>query len=166
MQALGLAVFLSTIMSAIMTLLEQVQQDMTAAMKAREEARLSALRMIKAALMKQKVDSPKPLDDAAEMQVLKSLVKQRMDAAEAFRKAGRLEQADKEEKERALIETYLPASASDEEINRAITEALAETGATSLKQMSAVMKAAQAKLKGQTVDGKTLSEKVRAKLPA
>ena len=83
---------------------------MVAAMKSRDEARLSALRMIKAALMKQKVDSPKPLDEAAEMQVLKSLIKQRIDAAEAFRKAGRAEQAEKEEAERALIESYLPAA--------------------------------------------------------
>jgi hypothetical protein len=80
-----------------MTLIERVQQDMTAAMKAREEARLSALRMIKAALMKEKVDSPKPLDEAAEMQVLKSLIKQRVDAAEMYRQAGRSEQAEKED---------------------------------------------------------------------
>src|SRR5215470_16790777 len=111
-----------------MPLIDQVQQDMTAAMKARDEARLSALRMIKAALMKQKVDSPKPLDEAAEMQVLKSLVKQRIDAAEAFRQAGRAEQASKEEAERALIETYLPAAASDEQIEEAIAAAVAETG--------------------------------------
>ena len=90
-----------------MPLIDQVQKDMVAAMKARQEARLSALRMVKAALMKLKVDSPKPLDEAAEMQVLKSLIKQRIDAAEAFRKAGRTEQADKEEAERALIESYL-----------------------------------------------------------
>src|SRR5919201_6617020 len=100
-----------------MPLIDQVQQDMVAAMKARDEARLSALRMIKAALMKQKVDSPKPLDEAAEMQVLKSLVKQRIDAAEAFRKAGRAEQAAKEETERALIESYLPAAATPEDID-------------------------------------------------
>jgi uncharacterized protein YqeY len=147
-----------------MTLIDRVQQDMVAAMKAREEARLSALRMIKAALMRQKVDSPKPLDEAAEMQVLKSLVKQRIDAADAFRAAGRIEQAEKEESEKALIESYLPAGATEAEIDRAATEALAETGATSLKQMSVVMKAAQAKLQGKTVDGKALSEKVRAKL--
>jgi uncharacterized protein YqeY len=147
-----------------MPLIDQIQQDMTAAMKSREEARLSALRMIKAALMKQKVDSPKPLDEAAEMQVLKSLIKQRIDAAEMFRKAGRTEQAEKEEAERALIETYLPAGASEAEVDAAISEALAETGVTSLKQMGVVMKAAQAKLKGKTVDGKALSEKVRSHL--
>ena len=147
-----------------MPLIDQVQKDMVAAMKSRDEARLSALRMIKAALMKQKVDSPKPLDEAAEMQVLKSLVKQRIEAAEAFRKAGRTEQAEKEEAERALVESYLPAAASEGEMDAAIGEALAETGATSLKQMGAVMKAAQARLAGKTVDGKTLSDKVRSRL--
>jgi uncharacterized protein len=147
-----------------MTLIDQVQQDMTSAMKSRDEARLSALRMIKAALMKQKVDSPKPLDEAAEMAVLKSLMKQRTDAAEMFRKGGRPEQAAKEEAERALIETYLPAGASDQEIDAAIADALAETRVSSLKQMGAVMKAVQAKLKGKTVDGKALSDKVRARL--
>ncbi len=147
-----------------MPLIDQVSQAMVAAMKSRDEARLSALRMIKAALMKQKVDSPQPLDEAAEMQVLKSLVKQRIDAAEAFRKAGRAEQAEKEEAERALIESYLPAAATEQEIEAAIAEALAETGVTSLKQMGLVMKAAQARLKGKTVDGKALSDKVRSRL--
>jgi uncharacterized protein YqeY len=147
-----------------MPLIDKIQQDMVAAMKGREEARLSALRMMKAALMKAKVDSPKPLDDAAEMQVLKSLIKQRTDAAEMFRKGGREDQAAKEEAERALIETYLPAGASEAEIEAAIAAALSETGVTSLKQMGVVMKAAQAKLAGKTVDGKTLSEKVRSHL--
>ncbi|HYW43806.1 MAG TPA: GatB/YqeY domain-containing protein [Bryobacteraceae bacterium] len=147
-----------------MPLIDRIQQDMVAAMKGREEARLSALRMIKAALMKLKVDSPKPLDEAAEMQVLKSLIKQRTDAADMFRKGGRPEQAEKEEAERALIESYLPAGASDQEIEAAIAEALAETGITSLNQMGVVMKAAQAKLKGKTVDGKQLSDRVRTKL--
>ena len=147
-----------------MPLIDQVQKDMVAAMKAKEEARLSALRMIKAALMKLKVDSPKPLDEAAEMQMLKQLIKQRVDAAEMFRKAGRTEQAEKEEAEKRLIESYLPAGASEEEIDAAIAEALAETGAASIKQMGVVMKAAQARLQGKTVDGKALSDKVRAKL--
>jgi len=147
-----------------MPLIDQVQQDMVAAMKSKQEARLSAIRMIKAALMKAKVDSPKPLDEAAEMQILKSLIKQRIDAAEMFRKAGREEQAAKEDAERALIEGYLPAGAGEAEIDAAIAEAMAETGVTSLKQMGVVMKAAQAKLKGKTVDGKALSDKVRSKL--
>ena len=147
-----------------MPLIDQVQKDMVAAMKSRDEARLSALRMVKAALMKLKVDSPKPLDEAAEMQALKSLIKQRTEAAEAFRKAGREEQAAKEEAERTLIETYLPAAATDQETDAAIQEVLAETGVTSLKQMGVVMKAVQAKLKGKTVDGKALSDKVRSRL--
>ena len=147
-----------------MPLIDQVQTEMVAAMKAKDVARLSALRMIKAALMKAKVDSPKPLDEAAEMQILKQLIKQRIDAAEMFRKAGRIEQAEKEEAERALIESYLPAAASDADIEAAIAAALAETGVTSLKQMGVVMKATQAHLQGKTVDGKTLSEKVRSRL--
>jgi uncharacterized protein len=147
-----------------MPLIDQVQTQMVAAMKAKDEARLSALRMIKAALMKQKVDSPKPIDQAGEIALLKSLIKQRVDAAEMFRKAGRNDQAEKEEAERALIESYLPAAASPEEVDAAIQAAMAETGATSAKQMGVVMKAVQEKLKGKSVDGKSLSEKVRAKL--
>jgi uncharacterized protein YqeY len=137
---------------------------MTAAMKARQEDRLSALRMIKAALKKTEVDAAKPLDEATEIQVLKSLVKQRLDAAEMFRKGGRPEQAEKEDAERRLIESYLPAAASEEEIAAAIAAALEETGATTQKQMGLVMKAVQGKLKGKTVDGKSLSEKVRSRL--
>jgi uncharacterized protein YqeY len=147
-----------------MPLIDQVSQAMVAAMKSRDEARLSALRMMKAALMKQKVDSPQPVDQAAEMQLLKTLIKQRTEAAEAFRKAGRVEQAEKEEAERALIESYLPAAATEQEVEAAVAEALAETGATSPKQMGLVMKAAQARLAGKTVDGKALSDKVRSRL--
>ena len=147
-----------------MPLLDRVQQDLVAAMKARDEVRLSTIRMIKSALKKHEVDAMKPLDEAAEMQVLKSLVKQRTEAAEAFRKGGREESAAKEDAERKLIESYLPAGASDAEIEAAIQAALAETGVTSSKQMGVVMKATQAKLVGKTVDGKTLSEKVRSRL--
>jgi len=147
-----------------MPLLDQVQKDLVAAMKAKEEARLSALRMIKTALMKTQVDSMKALDEAAEQQVLKSLVKQRIDAAEMFRKGGRPELAEKEEAEKKLIESYLPASASAEEMDAAVEAAVAETGITSLKQMGVVMKAAQARLAGKNVDGKALSERVRQKL--
>lgn len=137
---------------------------MVSAMKSRDEARLSALRMVKTALKKQEIDSMKPLDQAAEMQVLKSLVKQRTDAAEMFRKGGRTELADKEEAERKLIETYMPAAATEEEVEAAIAAALAETAVTSMKQMGIVMKATQAKLAGKTLDGKALSEKVRSRL--
>jgi len=147
-----------------MPLLDQVQKDLVAAMKAKDEARLSALRMIKTALMKTQVDSMKALDEAAEQQVLKSLVKQRIDAAEMFRKGGRPELAEKEEAEKKLIESYLPASASAEEMDAAVEAAVAETGITSLKQMGVVMKAAQARLAGKNVDGKALSERVRQKL--
>jgi uncharacterized protein YqeY len=147
-----------------MPLIDQVQQEMVAAMKSGDAARLSALRMLKAALMKQKVDSPKPVDEAAEIQVLKILIKQRIDAAEMYRKAGRVDSAEKEEAEKAMLEAYLPAGASEEEIDAAIAAAMAETGATSIKQMGVVMKAVQAKLTGKTVDGKSLSDKVRSKL--
>jgi uncharacterized protein len=147
-----------------MTLLEQVQQDLVAAMKARDEARLSAVRMIKTALKKFEIDSMKPLDDASGQQVLKSLVKQRIDAADMFRKGGREELAIKEDAERSLIEAYLPAGASPEEIEQAINAAIAETSATSARQMGLVMKAAQTHLAGKTVDGRQLSEKIKARL--
>jgi len=147
-----------------MPLIDQVQQEMVAAMKSGDAARLSALRMLKAALMKQKVDSAKPVDEAAEIQVLKILIKQRIDAADMYRKAGRVDSAEKEEAEKALLEAYLPAGASEEEIDAAIAGAMTETGATSIKQMGVVMKAVQAKLTGKTVDGKSLSDKVRSKL--
>ncbi|MGE5646173.1 MAG: GatB/YqeY domain-containing protein [Acidobacteriota bacterium] len=147
-----------------MPLLERLQKDMTEAMKARDEERLNALRMVKTALKKQEVDSMKPLDEKAEIQILNMLIKQRREAAEMFRKGGRAEQADKEEAELRLIESYMPAMASDEEIEAAIEAALGETGAASAKQMGLVMKAVQARLAGKRVDGKALSDKVRAKL--
>ena len=148
-----------------MPLSDQLQKDLVAAMKAKDEARLSAIRMIKTAVQKAAVADPsKPLTEAAEQQILKSLVKQRVEAAEMFRKGGREELATKEESERVIIESYLPASATDEEIDAAVTAALSETGATSAKQMGIVIKAAQAKLAGKTVDGKILSEKVKSKL--
>jgi uncharacterized protein len=147
-----------------MALLETIQKDMIAAMKARDEARLGALRMVKAALKKHEVDSMKPLDDATELQVLNTLIKQRREAAEQFRKGNRPELAEKEEAELRLIEGYMPAVATEAEMDEAIAAAIAETGATSLKQMGVAMKAAQAKLAGKRVDGKALSDKVRAKL--
>jgi len=147
-----------------MPVLELVQKDIVASMKAKDELRLSTARMIKSALQKAAADAAKPLDDAAEQQVLRSLAKQRSDAAEMFRQGGREELAQKEEAERKLIEGYLPAAASPEEIERAVEEVFIETGAASAKQMGMVMKAAQAKLAGKTVDGKALSEKVKARL--
>ncbi len=147
-----------------MSLLDRIQKDMTEAMKAREETRLGALRMIKTALKKHEIDSMKPLDEKAEIQVMNTIMKQRKEAAEAFRKGGRPELADKEEAELKIAESYMPASASDEDMEAAIAAALAETGVTSLKQMGVVMKAAQAKLAGKRVDGKVLSDRVRGKL--
>ncbi|HXN47808.1 MAG TPA: GatB/YqeY domain-containing protein [Bryobacteraceae bacterium] len=147
-----------------MALLDRVQKDMTEAMKARAEDRLSALRMIKTALKKTEIDSMKPLDERTEQQVLNTLIKQRREAAEMFRKGGRPEQAEKEEAELLLIESYMPAMASEEDIEAAIVTALAETGVTSAKQMGVVMKAVQAALAGKRADGKVLSDKVRARL--
>ena len=147
-----------------MSILDQLQKDLVAAMKAKEEARLSAIRMIKTALQKAHADTGKALDDATEQQILKSLVKQRIDAADMFRKGGREEMALKEEGEKAIIEGYLPAAASEDEMQAAIDAAIAETGATSAKQMGLVMKAVQPKLAGKTVDGKWISERVKAKL--
>jgi uncharacterized protein len=147
-----------------MALLDRIQTDMVAAMRAKEELKLNAIRMIKAALKKHEVDSMKPLDEATELQILGTLIKQRREAAEMFRKGDRAELADKEEAELKLIESYMPSAPSDQEIEHAIGQALAETGATTQKQMGLVMKAAQAKLTGKRVDGKALSEKVRARL--
>jgi uncharacterized protein YqeY len=147
-----------------MPLLDQIQKDMIAAMKSREEARLDALRMIKTALKKHEIDSMKPLDEPAELQILSTLIKQRKEASDMFRKGNRPELADREDAELKLIETYMPSAPTAEEVDAAIAAAMAETGIASLKQMGVVMKAAQAKLAGKRVDGKALSERVRAKL--
>ncbi|MEO8099505.1 MAG: GatB/YqeY domain-containing protein [Acidobacteriota bacterium] len=147
-----------------MALLDQIQKDMVAAMKAKDEARLGTIRMIKTALKKLEVDSMKPLDETTEMQVLNTLMKQRRESADMFRKGDRLELAEKEEAELKQIEEYMPASATDEDIDAAIAAAMSETGITSIKQMGVVMKAAQAKLTGKRVDGKAMSERVRSKL--
>jgi uncharacterized protein len=147
-----------------MAILDQVQKDMVSAMKAKEESRLSALRMAKAALKKHEIDSMKPLDEAAELQVMNSLLKQRRESAEMFRKGNRTELADKEEAEIAILESYLPAAPSSTELEEAVTAAIAEIGATSSKQMGAVMKAAGARLAGKRVNGKLLSELVKQRL--
>jgi uncharacterized protein YqeY len=147
-----------------MALLDRIQSDMAAAMKAKAEARLGALRMMKAALKKHEIDAMKPLDENTELQILSTLIKQRRESADMFRKGNRPDLADKEEAELKLIESYMPAAPTDEEIDAAISAALAETGVTSAKQMGAVMKATQAKLAGKRVDGKALSDKVRARL--
>jgi hypothetical protein len=137
---------------------------MVEAMKAKEEARLGTLRMMKAALKKQEVDSMKSLDEPTEMQVMSTLIKQRRESADMFRKGGREELAVLEEAEIKLIESYLPATASQDEMEAAVAAAISETGATSAKQMGLVMKAAQQRLAGKRVEGKELSELVRKKL--
>jgi uncharacterized protein YqeY len=147
-----------------MPLLDQIQKDIIAAMKGREEARLDALRMIKTALKKHEIDSMKPLDEPTELQILNTLIKQRKEASDMFRKGNRPELADKEDAELKLIESYMPSAPTEEEVDQAIAAAMAESGITSLKQMGVVMKAAQAKLAGKRVDGKALSDRVRAKL--
>ena len=147
-----------------MPLIETLQKDMVTAMKAKDEIRLSAIRMLKASLMKYKVDNMKDVDEAAELQILNSTVKQRKDSIDMFRKGGREELAVKEEVELKVIEGYMPASAGEEQIAAAIEAAIAETGANSPKQMGLVMKAAQAKLTGLRLDGKALSDKVRSRL--
>jgi len=149
-----------------MALLDKIQKDMVEAMKSKDEARLSVVRMIKSALKKHEIDAMKPLDEPTEMQVMNTLLKQRRESVDMFRKGGREELAVKEEAEIKILESYLPQSASQEELEAAVTAAIAETGATSAKQMGQVMKAAQAKLAGKRVEGKVLSELVKAKLTA
>src|SRR6202030_2625072 len=147
-----------------MPLLDRIQTDMVAAMKAKDEARLGTIRLIKTALKKHEVDSMKPLDEQTEIQILNTLIKQRRESADMFRKGDRAELADKEEAELKLIESYMPSAPTDAEVDAAIAAAMSETGVTALKQMGVVMKAAQAKLAGKRVDGKALSDRVRAKL--
>jgi len=147
-----------------MSLLDRVQKDIVDAMKAKDEAKLSTARIIKTALMKFKADKMKDADEAAELQILNSLIKQRREAADMFRQGGREEQAAKEELELKLVESYMPSAPSDAEVDAAIAAAMAETGVTSQKQMGVVMKAVQAKLAGRRIDGKVLSDRVRGKL--
>jgi hypothetical protein len=147
-----------------MAIVEQIEKDLVAAMKAKEELRLSVLRMAKAALTNKKVELGKPLGDAEGLAVLRTLIKQRRDSVEQFRKGKRDDLADKEEAEIKIIEHYLPAGASEEEIDAAVAAAIQETGATSAKDLGKVMKAAMAKLAGKNVDGKHVNEKVRTKL--
>jgi uncharacterized protein YqeY len=135
-------------------------------MKAREELRLSVLRMMKTALKLKQTESGRPLGDADALAVLRTLVKQRHESAEQFRKGGREALAEKEEAEIKTVEGYLPAAASEEEIDAAVTTAMVETGAATPKDLGRVMKAAMAKLAGKSVDGKRVNEAVRAKLGA
>jgi uncharacterized protein YqeY len=147
-----------------MALMERIQKDLTAAMMSKDELRLSVLRMIKSALKYKEVEKVRPLEDAEALQVLQTLVKQRRESVEQFAKGGRRDLADKETKEIAILEAYLPAGASDSDMSAAIEAAIAETGANSPKAMGAVIKAAKARLEGKTVDGKMLSDRVRDRL--
>lgn len=147
-----------------MTFQERMQTDLQQAMRDKDEMRLSVLRMMKTAIQNKQIADMKTLDEAGCFQVLGTLIKQRKDSSEQFRKGNRPELADKEDKEILIIESYLPSGPSEEEIESAIAAALTETGVTSLKQMGVVMKAAQAKLAGKRVDGKMLSDRVRSKL--
>jgi uncharacterized protein len=148
-----------------MTLNEQIAADLTTAMKAKDTARLSALRMLKAAIMnKGMVEKGRDLNDAEVLQVVVSLVKQRRDSIDQFAKAGRTDLVEKETSEIAVLEHYLPPAASANEIDAAVAEAIAETGASSPKDMGKVMKAVMPKLSGKNVDGRTVNDAVRRKL--
>jgi uncharacterized protein YqeY len=147
-----------------MSLNQQIISDLTASMKAQEAGRTSTLRRVKAAFMNREIEKGGTLDDDEMMKLLRSLVKQRRDSVEQYEKGGRQELADKEKSEIVVIETYLPQAASRDEIELAIDAALAETGATSMKDMGRVMKAAQTALAGKNADGRVVSELVKTKL--
>ena len=149
-----------------MTLVERLNQDLTAAMKARDAARTSTLRMAKAALMNKEIDKKAALDDGEALKVLQGLVKQREDAVDQYTKASRPELAEKEQAEIAVLKAYLPAEVTDAEVAAAVDQAVSETGASSLKDMGKAMKAALAALaaSGKSVDGKRVNEAVKKKL--
>jgi len=151
-----------------MTLVERVTQDLTAAMKSQDAARTSALRMAKAALQNSEIEKKAALDDAEATRVLQGLVKQREDSIFQFRKANRPELVQKEEKELSVLKAYLPAEASEAEIEKAVENALAETGAATPRDMGKAMKAAMAALQaaGKPVDGKKVNDAVRRRLGA
>ena len=147
-----------------MTLAEQIQTDIVVAMKARDDFKLSVLRMVKSAIQLKEVEKLRKLDEPESIQLLQTILKQRKESIDQFTKGNRPELAEKESREAALIEQYLPAGASAEEMNAAIDKAIAESGANSIKQMGAVVKAAKSALEGKTVDGKALSDLVRERL--
>ncbi len=149
-----------------MSIPEQIQKDMTDAMKARDERRLSALRMVKTALKNREIDKRAPLDDKEALQVLSTLVKQRKDSIEQFTKGGRMELADKEKAELALIESYMPKAVGEDEIISAVRATIAEMGSPTIKDMGTVMKNVMAKFSasGARVDGKQVSEAVKREL--
>jgi hypothetical protein len=147
-----------------MSLSETIQKDIVSAMKAKDELRLSVLRMVKAALQLKEVEKLRALDEAESIQLLQTLVKQRKESIEQFGKGGRQDLVEKETRELAIVESYLPAGASAAEMDAAITKAIADTNAASIKQMGAVVKAAKEILAGKTIDGKALSDRVRERL--
>ncbi|HKG48631.1 MAG TPA: GatB/YqeY domain-containing protein [Pyrinomonadaceae bacterium] len=147
-----------------MSLSKQIVADLTAAMKAQDAGRTSTLRMVKAAMMNRQIEKGSELEDDDMQKLLRSLMKQRRDSIEQYQKAGRQELVDKEQAEIDVIETYLPQAASQQEIEQAVAAAVAETGATSIKDMGKVMKAAQSALAGKNADGRLVSEAVKAKL--
>jgi uncharacterized protein len=147
-----------------MSLKDRIISDMTVAMKAKDAARLSTLRMVKANVMNREIEKGSELTDEELTKAFQSLVKQRRDSIEQYEKAGRTELAEKERAEIEVIEAYLPQAATREEVEQAVMAAISETGATSLREMGAVMKAAQARLAGRNADGRTVSEIVKAKL--
>jgi hypothetical protein len=148
----------------MMSLKQRIIDDMTAAMRAKDAARLSTLRMVKAALMNRQIDKGGELTDEELTKLLQSLVKQRRDSVEQYERGGRAELAAKERAEIAVIEEYLPQAATREEIEAAVASAIAETGASSMKEMGAVMKAVQARMSGRAADGRIISEIVKARL--
>jgi uncharacterized protein len=147
-----------------MSLKEKIVSELTASMKAQDAQKTSTLRMVKAAIMNKEIEKGGQLAEEDILKLLNSLVKQRMDSIDQYEKGGRKELADKERAEISIIENYLPRAASREEIEAAVKAAIAEVGATSIKDMGRVMKAAQSKLSGTTADGKILSEVVKASL--
>jgi len=147
-----------------MSLSETIQKDIVTAMKAKDEMKLSVLRMAKAAIQLKEVEKMRKLDEQESIQLLQTLVKQRKESIDQFGKGGRQDLVEKEQKELTLLEAYLPAGASQTEMEAAVTKAIAETGANSIKQMGAVVKAAKNALEGKTVDGKALSDLVRERL--
>ena len=147
-----------------MSLKETIISDLTAAMKAQDVAKVSTLRMVKANLMNRQIDKGSELTDEEVQKALQSLMKQRRDSIEQYEKAGRAELVEKEASEIAVIEAYLPQAASAEEIEQAVADAVSETGASSMKDMGAVMKAALAKLAGKNANGKQVSDTVKSKL--
>jgi len=149
-----------------MSIKDQIIADMTAAMKAKDAARTSTLRLLKAAIVNREIEKGGELDEEELSKLLRSQVKQRRDSVEHYQKGGRQDLAEKETAEIAVIEGYLPLAASPEEIEQAVAAAIAETGATSMKEMGAVMKAAMILLAGKNPDGRTVSDTVKKKLAA